>query len=51
MRPDQNDFIKQLYQDNFLKLMVYVSTSLKNTSRAQDIVQDTFHEAIHHIDI
>lgn len=51
MRPDQDSFMQQLYQDNFLKLMLYVTSSLKNVDRAQDVVQDTFHEAINHIDI
>ena len=51
MRPDQDSFMQQLYQDNFLKLMLYVTSSLKNVDRAQDVIQDTFHEAINHIDI
>lgn len=51
MRPDQDIFMQQLYQDNFLKLMLYVTSSLKNVDRAQDVIQDTFHEAINHIDI
>lgn len=34
MRPDQDSFMQQLYQDNFLKLMLYVTSSLKNVDRA-----------------
>lgn len=51
MLPDQDKLLSQLYQDHFGKLTMYALAVLKNESRAQDAVQDTFHEAITHIDI
>lgn len=51
MRPDQDQFIGQLYQQYFDDLILYAIASLKNESRAQDIVQDTFHEAILRADV
>ena len=51
MLPDQDKLLSQLYQDHFAKLTMYALAVLKNESRAQDAVQDTFHEAITHIDI
>ena len=50
MLPDQDKLLSQLYQDHFAKLTMYALAVLKNVSRAQDAVQDTFHEAITHID-
>lgn len=50
MHPDQDKFIEQLYYDYFAKLMIYASASLKDQSRSQDVVQDTFHEAVRRID-
>lgn len=50
MLPEQDAFIKKLYHENFRKLMIYVMSVVKNQNRAQDIVQDTFHEAVKHID-
>lgn len=51
MRPDQDSFIAQLYQKYFGMLTLYATASLKNQSCAQDVVQDTFHEAINHVDV
>lgn len=51
MNPDQDKFISQLYQEYFGKLTIYAAASLKSQNKAQDVVQDTFHEAITHIDI
>lgn len=50
MHPDQNRLIEQLYQDYFGKLTMYAAASLRSQSRAQDVVQDTFHEALRHSD-
>lgn len=50
MHPDQDRLMEQLYHDYFGKLTMYAAASLRSQSRAQDIVQDTFHEALRHID-
>lgn len=50
MHPDQDRLIEQLYYDYFGKLTLYASAALRNQTRAQDVVQDTFHEAIRRID-
>ena len=51
MHPDQDRFIEQLHHDYFGKLTMYASASLKDQSRTQDVVQDTFHEAVRCIDV
>ena len=51
MRPEQDQLIEQLYQQYFDDLILYAIASLKNESRAQDIVQDAFHEAILRADV
>ena len=51
MLPDQDAFIEKLYYQNFKKLMIYAISVLTNKDRAQDAVQDTFHEAVKHIDV
>lgn len=48
--PDANLFLEQLFRDYFLKLSIYVRTSVKNPIRADEIVQDSFHEAVNHIE-
>lgn len=50
MLPEQDAFIEKLYYKNFRKLTLYAMSVVKNQDRAKDIVQDTFHEAIKHID-
>lgn len=47
---EENQFLEALYRDYFPKLLLYAKTVLQDTDRAQDVVQDTFHEAIRHID-
>lgn len=51
MLAEQNQFIAELYTEYFPKLMIYARSILNDTERAQDVVQDTFHEAIRHYDI
>lgn len=48
--PEQDALIEKLYYENFRKLTLYAMSVVKNEDRAKDIVQDTFHEAIKHID-
>lgn len=49
MHPEQDNFIEQLHRAHFGKLTIYAAASLKDQGRAQDVVQDTFHEAVRHI--
>lgn len=50
MLPEQEAFIERLYRKYYRQLMIYATSVLKDNQRAQDIVQDTFHEGILHID-
>lgn len=40
------EFIEKLYRAEYGKLLCYASSRVGSTSRAQDLVQDTFHDAI-----
>ncbi|MCI8810275.1 MAG: sigma-70 family RNA polymerase sigma factor [Oscillibacter sp.] len=46
MRPEEECFFVQLYQENFEKLERYAYVHLKNHSLSEEIAQDTFHEAL-----
>lgn len=46
MLPDQDSFFEALYQSMFNKLLLYAQTGLSDRSKAMDVVQDTFHEAL-----
>lgn len=50
MLPEQMQWIEKLYRDNFEKLIGYAEFFSGDSSIAQDMVQDTFHEALRHID-
>lgn len=50
MSPKQDRYIEELYHTYFRKLIIYATASLHNSERAQDVVQDTFHEAVLHVD-
>lgn len=50
MLPEQDAFIEELFQEYFNKLKLYAISYLRDTNRAQDVVQDTFHTALLHID-
>lgn len=50
MLPDQDVFIEKIYNQCFKKLMLYALSVLNDPDRAQDVVQDTFHEAVIHVD-
>lgn len=45
MLPSQNKFIQKLYKRNFSKLKAYAEAQLENPALAEELVQDTFHEA------
>lgn len=50
MLPEQDRFIEELHLLYFNKLTIYATSVLRDSTRAQDVVQDTFHEAVLHID-
>ena len=49
MRPEQESFFTRLYQDNFWKLNRYACIHL-NPAQAEEVVQDTFHDAVEKIE-
>jgi RNA polymerase sigma factor (sigma-70 family) len=51
MTPEQDEFIESLFHEHFNQLKIYAISYLKNSSRADEIVQDTFHEAVTHIEV
>lgn len=51
MLPEQDVLMEQLYRDNIKKLTLHAAAILRDPTRVQDIVQDTFHTALLHIDI
>lgn len=51
MLPEQDAFIEKLYHEFFTPLWIYAKAALGNPEQAQEVVQDTFHEAVRHIDI
>lgn len=50
MLPEQDAFIEALYRKYFKKLVIYATAALGNMDRAQDVVQDAFHQAVIDID-
>lgn len=50
MLPEQDLFIENLYREYAKKLFLYAFIQVQDQSRAQDIVQDTFHTAVRRID-
>ena len=50
MLPEQDSFFNALYQSMFNKLLLYALAGLSDKSKAMDVVQDTFHEAVLKID-
>ena len=51
MLPEQDAFFEQLYRENYKKMTFYALAALKNPSRAEEVVQDAFHEAIKKTDV
>lgn len=51
MLPEQDVFLEMLYRDFFTKLWIYARVALEDPEQAQEVVQDTFLEAVRHIDI
>lgn len=50
MLPEQDRFLENLYREYAKKLFLYAFVQVQDKSRAQDIVQDTFHTAVRRID-
>ena len=51
MLPEQDAFIEKLYHEFFTQLWIYAKAALGDPEQAQEVVQDTFHEAVRHIDL
>lgn len=49
MLPEQDVFLEKLFHESIDDLTLYATTVLRDASRARDVVQDTFHEAVLHI--
>ena len=43
MLPEQDMFIENLHRKCFKKLTIYAASKLRDSDRAQDVVQDAFH--------
>ena len=50
MLPEQDRLIESLHKAYFTKLLLYAQAILGNSTAAQDVVQDTFHEAVLKVD-
>lgn len=46
MLPEQDSFIESLHRKYYKQLVIYTVSALRDPDRAQDVVQDTFHEAL-----
>ena len=51
MMPDEKELVERLYRLYFKKLFIYANAVLRDQELAKDVVQDTFHEALRHIDV
>lgn len=51
MSPEQDELIEKLFWNSYRKLVAYANYRLNNYLMAEEVVQDTFHEAVLHIDI
>lgn len=50
MLPEQDKLLDELFQAYYLLLKRYARAQLRDEHRAEEVVQDTFHEAVNHID-
>ena len=50
MEPAQDNFLEDLFCKCYHDLMAYANTCLGNPDLAEDMVQDTFHEATNQVD-
>lgn len=49
MLPEQDRFMEELHRKYFRKLTLYVMSVLRDSARAQDVVQDALHEALRNV--
>lgn len=50
MSPEQNAFLEKLFRESINNLILYATSVLRDATKAKDIVQDTFHEAVLHLE-
>lgn len=50
MKPEQDIFFDALYREYYRRLYLYALNNISDSDFAEDVVQDTFHELILHID-
>ena len=50
MEPAQDNFLEELFCNCYHDLLSYAQACLGNPDLAEDMVQDTFHEATNHVD-
>lgn len=48
--PEQDVFLENLFRETVNDLILYATAALQDGTRAKDVVQDTFHEAIQHLE-
>lgn len=51
MTPADRQLLEELYRQYFKKLYLYASAVLREPGQAEDVVQDTFHEGLRHMDM
>ena len=51
MLPEQDAFFEAIYFEHFKKLVIYARAFLRDQEKAQEIVQDVYHEAVLHIEV
>ena len=51
MSPEQDELLEKLFWSSYRKLVAYANYRLDHSSMAEEVVQDTFHEAVLHIGI
>ncbi len=49
MLPEQDRFMEELHRKYFRKLTLYSMSVLRDSARAQDVVQDALHEALRNV--
>ena len=49
--PEQERLLETLYHEHYGRLTVYATAALRDRAHAEDVVQDTFHEAMYHLDV
>lgn len=50
MSPKQDAFLEKLFREYANNLTLYATTVLRDATRAKDVVQDTFHAAVLHME-